>query len=570
MLKIRKLYTAPETIDPIMFEDGVNLILGEKDSSSNKTNGVGKSMCIEFINFALFKRKNDSRVSLIPNSTFPNNVEICLDIEIDEDKYTIRRSLLNSDTPVIESKEGRVIFTKVEDATEYLGEKCLSKISLGAPSFRTLIGPIIRDETSEFKSITSPYDTAKRIADDYSAHLYLLGLSVSLYEEIKSITNSISKISDELKQIEKNVFLLKQIKVSDARSELNELDSEIGTISESIDALENIRGYDVIKDEIISLEDKIEGYRRQKTLILQQLKKLQIIDKKLGIDTDELSEYYNHLKEGLGDLISRDLSEVIAFKSKIDQFQNSLLAEKRDNLNNELVELNSLISALDKQYQQKLRLLDQEGALKNLKQTYAAFQKKTDEASQLRAFVGKYHELEQEKQIKKSEKEMELLKLQADIQNNEKDLKEFEKEILNIHEFIQGNRRASFEVKKTSKKQVVEFNYRIDDDGSHSVNRLAVFIYDLALLISSVTRGRHLGFLIHDNIFDVDKDTLLKSLKYIHENNVLKNRQYILTLNSDKLEGVSDSEITEILKSYTRKAYTKERRFLKHKYQETK
>ena len=66
MLKIKCLYTIPEVIDPIPFSDGLNLVLGEKDDSSDKRNGVGKSLCIEFVNFALLKQKSHSRVALIP------------------------------------------------------------------------------------------------------------------------------------------------------------------------------------------------------------------------------------------------------------------------------------------------------------------------------------------------------------------------------------------------------------------------------------------------------------------------------------------------------------------------
>ncbi|MGL4806899.1 MAG: hypothetical protein ACRC26_11195, partial [Bacteroidales bacterium] len=66
MLIIKKLYSQPEIFDPITFESGFNLILGETTEGNIKTNGVGKSMAVEFINYALLKRHGDSRVSLIP------------------------------------------------------------------------------------------------------------------------------------------------------------------------------------------------------------------------------------------------------------------------------------------------------------------------------------------------------------------------------------------------------------------------------------------------------------------------------------------------------------------------
>ena len=51
---INKLYCEDEYFfDSITFHDGFNIILGEKSESSEKRNGVGKSIAIEFINFVL-------------------------------------------------------------------------------------------------------------------------------------------------------------------------------------------------------------------------------------------------------------------------------------------------------------------------------------------------------------------------------------------------------------------------------------------------------------------------------------------------------------------------------------
>lgn len=76
MLRIRKLYSEPRVFDPITFVDGINLILGETTKDNVKTNGVGKSMAVEFINYGLLKRYEESRVSLIPDEAFPHSTLI--------------------------------------------------------------------------------------------------------------------------------------------------------------------------------------------------------------------------------------------------------------------------------------------------------------------------------------------------------------------------------------------------------------------------------------------------------------------------------------------------------------
>jgi uncharacterized protein YydD (DUF2326 family) len=138
-----------------------------------------------------------------------------------------------------------------------------------------------------------------------------------------------------------------------------------------------------------------------------------------------------------------------------------------------------------------------------------------------------------------------------------------------MHDYVFGNRRSSFEIEVSKRKEVLKFELRADSDGSHSINREKVFIYDFALLINPETSKHHPGFLVHDNIFDVDQDTLIQSINYIGENiGLLSGRQYILTINSDKFSG-SDLELLNInLNDYSRAAFTKENRFLKMQYQE--
>jgi uncharacterized protein YydD (DUF2326 family) len=109
-MHIKKLYTEPETIEPINFTAGVNLILGERDETSSKNNGVGKSLCIEFLNFALLKRKSESRVAKIPKQTFDPDTLICVDLEVAERTITIKRSISDSERPTVYSDGKKEFF----------------------------------------------------------------------------------------------------------------------------------------------------------------------------------------------------------------------------------------------------------------------------------------------------------------------------------------------------------------------------------------------------------------------------------------------------------------------------
>lgn len=565
MLRIRKLYTEPALIDPISFFDGLNFILGVESDDSKKNNAVGKSLSIEFINFALLKKKTDSRVTLIPQEVFPKETKICLDIDLAGEKYTLKRSIENEAEPILISDNKTTNFSSLDDAKIFLAEKLFSRIEKKHPNFRTILGPLIRDEKSEFKSLVGCYDTDRKASDDYSPHLFLFGLDIDVYLKIKSAIKQMDDLNKDITKIKNSVKLLRGKELADARSDLNELDSEVQEIEKNIDALENIAGYEFVKDDIIDLEIRLENLRREKSLLKQKLSRTKLIADGEMLDTEEIGDFYEHMSSGLGDLIKKDLKEVYNFQKKIDEFQNQLISERRTVLTKNIEKLSKEIKTLDHQYSEKLRVLDQKGKLRNLKQTYTAFQAKNDEASQLRAFINKYDQLLIDKQSAKSFKESQLLQLQSDILVAKEKIQSFEDSILTMHEYIQGNRKASFGIEKSGKKQVIEIDMRTDDDGSHSVDRLKVFLYDLALLLNEHTSKIHPGVLIHDCIFDVDQDTLIKSIKFLIEEAEFKDKQqYILTLNSDRL----DSQMRDLLEPFVRAEFTKNNRFLKTQYQE--
>ncbi|MCZ7454392.1 DUF2326 domain-containing protein [Rhizobium rhizogenes] len=555
-------------IDPVVFGDGVNIVMGESDTTSSKNNGVGKSLCIEFVNFALLKRKSDSRVTRIPKATFDPTTFICVDFVMHGIPYTIKRSVAEAEHPRITVAGRETTFAKVEDATDFLASLMFgnSEVKIG---FREILGPLIRDERSEFKSIVSCFDTKSRAPDNYAPHLMLLGVDVDIYRSIKGILKELDDIVTEERRIRDSVQLVRQKELDEARSDLNALEEEVDKIREGIDALENEAAYDLVKDEILEIEDAMAELRGRKEVLSRRSARLAPIATEQSVDSEEIQEFYNQLRAGLGTSIVRDLEEVLSFKAKIEQFQRHLLTEKSAVIDTEIRTINKQLADLDRRYSKLVAVLDQDGELRNLRQTYASYQAKSDEYGQLKSFFDRYDQLLMDRQRKKMEIEGERLQLQASISVAAERVRSFEKTILTIHQFIQGNRKASFEVRTTTKKHIVEIVLRIDDDGSHSVEREKVFIYDIALLLNDFTKPRHPGLLIHDNIFDVDNDTLEKSLEYLLTRAPLEDdQQYILTLNVDRLEHCRDEVWYAELEQCVVASFTKSRRFLKTHYQE--
>jgi uncharacterized protein YydD (DUF2326 family) len=225
-IKLIKLYSDNDIFEPINFKDGLNIILGEKSNSEtisgSKTNGVGKTIMAQFIDFCLLSDYSSSRVSKIPNEILPLNENICLDLMIGDELVTIRRNRKNEKEPEIIVEQKKFVFPNLKQSLQFLSSKVFENANLEtAPSLRSLLSILIRDENSEFKDIAKPFDLTLRIPEDYAPHLYLLHISLEHYknalETLKEIKTMTDVISNEKKELTNN----NQKDISYFKSELN-------------------------------------------------------------------------------------------------------------------------------------------------------------------------------------------------------------------------------------------------------------------------------------------------------------------------------------------------------------
>lgn len=575
MIRLRKLYTFPEVTKTVVFEDGLNFILGERTESSNKTNGVGKSMCIEFINFCLLRKESGSRVLKIPKTTLPPETQILLDIEINSRPVTIIRTTKKPNQPEIIVEGKRVVFDSVENATKYLGDLYYtndSYINLN-PSFRELLNPSLRDERSEFKDIVSYFDTKSRIPPSYITPLYLLNFDVASYRYAKQIIKEIDKITRTIGDLYKSLTQNKTKKLPDVRAEINSLEGELENLEAEIEQFRTYESFDAIEEDLTSIDVSLNELRSQQSYYKISIKKIRSLPEVEKIDEQDVLFVYEQFKSGLGNQLKKSFDQVNNFKNKIESFQNQIVNEKLKELIANHKAVSDKIRALDEKRGQMLSVMDKKGVFKNLKQSLAIYHQKSEASSNIRAQLKRYDSNSKQRNVLKSDKSELITRLDAEIDTNETILSSFNRTLSDIHEDIMGNRGCSFDIETVNKEtysDIVEFNLTIDYGGSHSVERVKVFIYDLALLLNENTSKRHPSVLVHDNIFDVDQDTLLQSLNYLYSIEDTSKFQYILTLTSDKLENQEAEERLNFdIHDYARATLTKADRFiLGNKYTE--
>ena len=575
-IRLNRLYSESNIFEEISFHDGVNIILGEKyDDSSvkgRKTNGVGKSMSIEFLDFGFLNDYEKSRIAKIPKEVFPLEENVILDLDIGDEAITIKRNRKQADQPVI-IREGRTVsFDKLQDAREYLTGLIFPKLNgKKVPSFRNLFSILMRDERSEFTDIIKCHDLTKKIPDDLSAHLFLLGFSLEAYKntletikEIEAVNTVIAKDKKELTQEGKK-------KISDVKAELNALEDELQKLEDAIESFKTNETFDSM--DLIELEDLLDQLRKRQKALRYDYEKIRKMPKPEQIDDREIELVYNQFKSELGNAVVKSLNEVVGFKNKIEEFQRTLVNQKAKELESQLKSIAEQIRVLDDEYSEKLKVIDKKGVLKNLKVSLKIYEAKKDSISHTKFLFDQYEKNEKKKRMLNLQKTQQLMEIDSEIEQNKEIMDDFIDTILEIHESIMGNKECSFSlqtVDKARKKTPVELTLRIYDDGSHSVDRTKVFIYDMALLFNQYTRDRHPLFLVHDNIFDVDQDTLVQCLNYIYkQEEQYQDFQYILTLNRDKIENEEQRKLIQMdIDEHQVAVFTKEKKFLGRNYQE--
>lgn len=576
-IRISKLYSESNIFEQIEFRDGVNLILGEKYDDSivegRKTNGVGKSLCIEFLDFCLLNDYSHSRLKKIPEDIFPLEENIFLDLMIGDNILTIKRNRKEEFHPIFIREGKKVSFDKLTDARNYLsGMLFINTSVMNVPSFRNLLSILMRDERSEFVDILACHEASRRIPVDLTPHLYLLGINIDTYAKILGTVKQIKDLTTVINN-NKNELTSGNKKISDVQAELNELNDDLSKMEAAIDSFKSNEAFESMQNELIELESMLEQLRYRQKIVRHEYQRIRSMPKPEEIDDTEIEVVYNQFKEDLGASIVRSLHEVVGFKNKVENFQKMLVNEKAKELQIQLKELSESIRELDDVYANKVKILDQKGVLKNLKTSLKIFEEKKRSSAYIMHLFDQYEKNTKKKRELLLRKSQEILDLDNLFDENKINQDNFEQTILDIHEKIMGNKQSSFTIETVDKVKVktpVNISLRIYDDGSHSVNRTKVFIYDVSLMFNSFTSKYHPQLLVHDNIFDVDQDTLVQCLNFLQEQEEkYDDFQYILTLNRDKIENEERAKLIKLnISQHTVATFTKEHKFLQCNYQE--
>lgn len=327
-MQLKRLHSEPEIFDPIEFQPGLNIITGERlgdSKAGNKTNGVGKTLCIHFLDFCLLSDYAKNRISKVPTETLGDATDIILEISSNSKNIAIRRNVKNYDTPTIYVDGTAKPFSSVIDARKYLF-KCLFPNDFDC-SFRQIIRAFKRTENIGYNSIDNPDGVIK----DPTPYLHLFGLNVDLHQTVLEKAQALIDAYKYDKELVKDIERL-DISVNEASAYVNDLKAQLQAIDEAVENLSQHEVYETISDDISNLDEKLETANLHLVSIKEEIKQIDKIPEFQNISHDDIMAVYNDCKNGLGDLIVREIDEIQEFKKIIDTFKNEVLSQRRDSL----------------------------------------------------------------------------------------------------------------------------------------------------------------------------------------------------------------------------------------------
>jgi uncharacterized protein YydD (DUF2326 family) len=576
--RLHRLSSEPEAFDPIDFHRGVNLILGERSkedlsTQGKKVNGVGKSLCVDFIHFALLRKISDTRLVKIPEGVLPDNLIVILDATIGEERVTIKRSVDDPTRPVVVTNQGTATHETLDEAADHLAQLLFKADKHGGQvSFRQIMSLLMRDEGSGFSDILNPFGGKAEFG--VAPHLYLLGIDLTNYQILQK---TIAELSDQQKRLTKVKSSLedgKTKKADDIPAILNKEKKESEKIDAALGKLKADPAFEAVEGDLVKIERELSTLRGERKSLTYQIDQIRSIPLPERIDGADMEILYNRVKDGLGQLVSKSLNEVQAFKEKLEGYQRSLREKELHRIVDERKTISRRITELTDRHSELIAQIDRKGALSELKSGLEVAVKRSDSYRRLEAQFNEYENLLNEVKGLKAERMSELETVRKELTETYRKVEQSMNSTLSsFHERIMGTSNASFRFKisesKTTKSPV-SFDCRIPDDGSYSINRDRTLLYDYSLLFDPVASLNHPGYLLHDNILEVDQDTVYRTLNFLSEQvESGEDFQYVLTLNRDKIsDAESLGEIDLDIEAAKVASFTKEDQFLRQRYSE--
>lgn len=554
---------------------GLNIILGERGTDKDETNGVGKTALIESLRYCISSNLPDAfkkKAELIHH-------DLCVVLEVlcEEKAIRIRRSFSDDSiiyvTNDIDSDPYSIIGwdpIPKQNYAEYVQRIMYADMDFGIeeqpPTFASVREFLMRDEKSGYgnniylanRSALSmskilaflsllPYDLEGKLALQKKVIKSLENekkIILDIGKDIKDIRNSRDKAIAEIRKL-KTMLAEASIshKIEYDESKYYELKSRIDHIQQRIHQLEFAR-----RQHLQNIQDLEDNLKKAKEFINLKPFYEQIVKyfpDQLSKNYDEMLSFYQYMLDNRGGYFKKQIDKIEKQLKPLYSQQDSCLEELSEVTklvkNSELViDLQQISNEITEKYKRiaefeyKIELYSKKGSIEN------SIRK---EKANLEKLVEQYKQF-----FSESSNRVEI------IQKHFQDLVE-----ITYKGDAIGNLDYIFEDSVQGRVNTgrIKIDCSLTDEQSYGRSNMKIILFDLALLLNRIDHNSGLLFLFHDGPFGQITGPTIKYAMLMHIDRYLKKAgggQYFVTLNVEELNGIVDSdgsnEADTILKSF--------------------
>ncbi|MBQ4901250.1 DUF2326 domain-containing protein [Paenibacillus sp. Marseille-P2973] len=534
---------------------GLNIILGEKRTTDDETNGVGKTTMVECIEMLLGKSISKQ---------YENN-----EILIEKDIMIVLKTIVNADTIFLarlfnSPKKGYSIRSEIsydiskwhihstKEYRQLIHELVFINEVLDFTSFSSLREYIIRDEKRGFNDIIL---TGREATKTYSYLSYLFGLPYNSETEINVIKKEMDKLKQQIKYIESGTNINSLI--------LNEntLENEITTMKNSIKSFDitghyeaNSLKYSELKTELNKIQNKIFESEHIKQQFEKNIENLEAKTKDIKRLKD-IAPFYNQLVGYFPDSIHKNYKEIESFYNFMVDNRGKYFSNKIDNLVLKIKDLNQKKHEIEIALKKSAELLRNDNLVDDITTMINEVERKQLELAEIRVKISEYN---QRNRINDNINLLESEKLRITSIRNDEFLSyeehiEYLQNIFTTLMSVTYNQSGVliFEYENSGRGNAatgrIKINCSIPDEKSHGRQYMKINMFDLTWFLYRTERQKAINFLLHDGSYS-KPDIVVKPrlLRYI--NKVLKTNQkgqYFVTINVDEL---LEEDVDEFMK----------------------
>ena len=531
-MKLISLTANKQSFHPVIFREGINIIVGKQAVSQNENdgntyNGVGKSLAIHLVHFCLGSNAINSFSQKL------SNWEFTLRFFIGADEYYSKR---NTDEQDKIELNGEIL--KLSEFRKRMFRLCFdAEDDIRYLTWNTLFSRFAR----RYRTCYASFDGFMPKETDYSKLLnncYLLGLDTGLIIKKKELREKQNASIATEKAIKNDpVFRQYYLGKHDAEIDVADLQYRISELVKTIDTFKISNNYHEIEVEADEKSYQKKQYENRRVIISNNIKNIEeALQETATVKDENLLKVYEAANVEIPDMVKRNIDDVLRFHRDLIENRNDRLRRELNRYKADLKEIDSQIAELGLQMDELLNFLNTHGALEE----YVALTK------QLTSLQNELNRIEEYQKILKTYKDT-ILDIKTEFISQDKDtdsyLEEINKKLISLMNQYSSfakrfypKKRSGLSIRNNSGENMLRFSLdaRIEDDSSDGVNEVRIFCFDLLILLNAVSSIR---FLMHDSRIFANMDPRQREVVFRILNDVCKTNdiQYICSINEDAM-----------------------------------